>query len=260
MELRRYLSVARHRLPLIVVIVLASLAGAYLITPRAPTYSASSTLYVGSQNLDLGQGYNAQAAGAGVPGFDRYIQTFSTMITDSTTAQQAANQAGVPRSASTIQAETKAAQVENTNLLKITVTDRDPAVAKKLATTVSQVFLDRANNLSAGRKSQNYLRVSQPADLPTAPNSRNLPRNLVLGGIVGLIVAGLVVSLLEYLDVTIRGPEDAERRLGLPVLGAIPALGDRLPGAAVLRVHQPGSPGGVRAERRPMGTRPARQP
>ena len=40
---------------------------------------------------------------------------------------------------------------------------------------------------------------------------------------VGLGVAGVLLE--DYLDITLRDIDDAERRLGLPVLGAIPELG-----------------------------------
>lgn len=241
MELRRYLSIIRHRLLLIVAIIAAALAAAYLITPRQAKYSATTDIYVGPQNLSLQQASNAQANGAGVLAYDRFINTFVKMIESRDVAESATTKARVQRSAAVVQGEIKAIQVPETNLMRITVTDRDPAVAKKLADAVGKAFIDKASGLSAGNDAQAYLAVSQPALLPTVPLSRGTVRNLILGGVLGIVVAGLVVALIEYLDITIRNAEEAERRLGLPVLGAIPALGDRLPSAPVARVEGPRS-------------------
>jgi hypothetical protein len=56
-----------------------------------------------------------------------------------------------------------------------------------------------------------------------------LARNLGLAGLLGLIVAGALIALLEYLDISMRSAEDVERQLELPVIGVVPALGDVLP-------------------------------
>ncbi len=236
MELRRYLSIARHRLPLIVAIVLAALAGAYLITPHQASYSASTTIYLGPQQLSLQSTGEASQTGAGIAGYDRFINTFVKGIESRDVAENAQAQARVNRSAEKVQKETSAQQIPNTNLLQITVVDKDPAVAKTLADAVADAFIKKANGVSAGGNAQAYLTVWQPALLPTVPLGNGLVTNLVIGLVLGLVVAGLVVALIEYLDITIRTPDDAERRLGLPVLGVIPALGERLPATPALRV------------------------
>jgi capsular polysaccharide biosynthesis protein len=56
--------------------------------------------------------------------------------------------------------------------------------------------------------------------------------NTIAGGILGLILGGIIIFLVEYRDAAIiRFASDVERGLGLPVLGAIPtaeaALGGR---------------------------------
>jgi capsular polysaccharide biosynthesis protein len=48
--------------------------------------------------------------------------------------------------------------------------------------------------------------------------------NTIAGGILGLLIGGIIVFLVEYRDASvIRFAEDLERGLGLPVLGAIPS-------------------------------------
>lgn len=52
----------------------------------------------------------------------------------------------------------------------------------------------------------------------------NIPLNLAISLFLGLIGGVLLALLLEYLDDTLKNPEDVEKRLKLPVLGVIPKL------------------------------------
>ncbi|MGD8751012.1 MAG: polysaccharide biosynthesis tyrosine autokinase [Anaerolineales bacterium] len=61
---------------------------------------------------------------------------------------------------------------------------------------------------------------ASPPSQPTRPDMLN---NTLLSSIVGLMVGGGVVFLIETLDDTLRTPEDITRHLGLPVLGMIAA-------------------------------------
>lgn len=48
--------------------------------------------------------------------------------------------------------------------------------------------------------------------------------NTLLGTVVGLMIAGGIVFLVEYLDDTIKSPEEASRLGSTPVIGFIPAI------------------------------------
>lgn len=56
----------------------------------------------------------------------------------------------------------------------------------------------------------------------------NIPFNLAVSLLVGLIGGILLALLLEYLDDTLKSPEDVEKRLGLSVLGVIPKLAENV--------------------------------
>ncbi len=48
--------------------------------------------------------------------------------------------------------------------------------------------------------------------------------NTIAGGVLGLLIGGVIVFILEYLEsAVIRSAADIERQFSLPVLGAIPA-------------------------------------
>jgi len=56
---------------------------------------------------------------------------------------------------------------------------------------------------------------------PTDPERPKPLLNLALGGVVGLLIAGAMAFLVEYLDTTLKTPDDVARVLNLPVIGFI---------------------------------------
>jgi len=77
--------------------------------------------------------------------------------------------------------------------------------------------------VAAGLKSSN-IRVVDAAEVPESPSSPNLRRNLALALMLGLMGGLGLAFFLNYLDNTVKTPEDAEELVGLPSLGLIPSL------------------------------------
>src|SRR6202166_2502505 len=79
--------------------------------------------------------------------------------------------------------------------------------------------------ISEGLKSSN-IRVVDPAMIPSYPARPAKARNIVLAFLVGL-VGGIGLALLrEYLDNTVKTPDDVETLARLPSLAVVPAFGD----------------------------------
>jgi capsular exopolysaccharide synthesis family protein len=66
--------------------------------------------------------------------------------------------------------------------------------------------------------------VVEKAEKPASPVKPRKSLNILLGIIVGLFGGIGLAFFIEYLDNTIKSPEDVETRLGLPVLGVVPLL------------------------------------
>ncbi|MBV8950611.1 MAG: hypothetical protein JOZ99_07035, partial [Actinobacteria bacterium] len=142
MEIRRYVSIIRRRSILLIAIVGAALVAGYLITPRVHTYSATSTLYVGSRSVDLAP-QSGQVSADRAAGLDRLIQTFTALVPTRPIALAAVKAAGVNRSAESVMGGTSAQQVTNTDLIQVKYTDADPSVSVKLANAVGAALVDQ---------------------------------------------------------------------------------------------------------------------
>src|ERR1700719_4559548 len=77
--------------------------------------------------------------------------------------------------------------------------------------------------ITAGLRSSN-IRVVDPALAPSYPSRPQKARNILLGFLVGL-VGGVGLALFrEYLDNTVKSPDDVEALTGLPSLAVVPSL------------------------------------
>jgi succinoglycan biosynthesis transport protein ExoP len=66
--------------------------------------------------------------------------------------------------------------------------------------------------------------VVEKAEVPKSPAKPNKARNILLGLMIGLLGGIGLAFFVEYLDNTIKSIEDAEARLGVPVLGVVTLL------------------------------------
>jgi succinoglycan biosynthesis transport protein ExoP len=79
--------------------------------------------------------------------------------------------------------------------------------------------------ISAGLRSSN-IRVVDPAMVPTYPARPAKTRNIVLSIVIGL-VGGIGLALLrEYMDNTVKSPDDIETLVRLPSLAVVPAFSE----------------------------------
>jgi polysaccharide biosynthesis transport protein len=102
------------------------------------------------------------------------------------------------------------------------------SILKREADTNKQLYDGMLQKLkeagiTAGLRSSN-IRIVDPALIPNGPSRPNKTRNILMSIMVGLI-GGIGLALLrEYLDNTIKTPDDIETLARLPSLAVVPAL------------------------------------
>jgi len=92
-------------------------------------------------------------------------------------------------------------------------------------------LLEQQKNLTVVANSRaNNVRLMDRAEVPSAPIAPNPRRDWLTAILAGLTIAFGLAFGIEYLDDSVKTPEDITRRLRLPLLGLVPAVrGDRVP-------------------------------
>ncbi|MEP6916987.1 MAG: polysaccharide biosynthesis tyrosine autokinase [Acidobacteriota bacterium] len=97
--------------------------------------------------------------------------------------------------------------------------------------TMYKSLLDQQKSLTVVANSRaNNVRLMDRAEAPHVPISPNPKKDWLTAVLAGLTMAFGLAFGIEYLDDTVKTPEDVTRRLKLPLLGLVPAVrGDRVP-------------------------------
>jgi capsular polysaccharide biosynthesis protein len=109
-----------------------------------------------------------------------------------------------------------------TRIIEITAQSTDPEFARNVANKVADVFKRKAIELI----DVDNVQVIDIAQIPTSPIKPNKEMNIAIGFLLGLMLSLGLVFLLEFLDNTLKTPDDIEKHLGLPVIGTVPKFED----------------------------------
>jgi capsular polysaccharide biosynthesis protein len=229
MELREYFRLLLRRWPVLLVSVLVGAGIAYIATDRTPRYESAALILVSPERFQL-ETEGANVSFDRIAVIDRLLLSYAVMIKSSTISTEAAAHLDAERSPESVIGAVEADVITGTQLLSVSATAKEPDAARDIANAVADAFVDSVNTTSdtgSGVIPGGVpVTVFERASFPSEPLSTGLLSNLLLGGLFGLLVgAGLCIAV-DALDVTARSVEDAERRLGVPVLGAVPDLGN----------------------------------
>jgi capsular polysaccharide biosynthesis protein len=116
----------------------------------------------------------------------------------------------------------KMVNVENqkdSQIIAITVQDKDAKLARDIANTTAEVFKSEIAKIM----SIDNVTILSKAEVTEgqSPIKPNKMLNVAIAFVVGLMASVGLVFLLNYLDNTLKKEEDIERLLGVPVLGVV---------------------------------------
>ncbi|PJJ55566.1 capsular exopolysaccharide synthesis family protein [Compostimonas suwonensis] len=220
-ELRDYIRILRKSWVLIVVLVLVGIgaAAAYSIT-QTPVYSSSAKVFVstsgGSTVSELQQGNTFT---------QQRVKTYADLVNTPIVLLPVIADLGLDMTSEQLSGWVSASAPLDTTLIEITVTETDPAQAAAIATAVSESLTNVVETIetsdSEAAAPPVRLTLVQHAAVPQRPVSPNVPLNIALGALIGLVLGVGVAVLRETLDTRIRNERDVELVTDTPILGGI---------------------------------------
>ncbi len=159
------------------------------------------------------------------------MQTFRAVLLSPPLAEQALGRLGVDLSPADLLGRTYVQIVPDEGRIVIQVQDGDPQRAADLANALAGVFqewVEKFNRTQIG-VDRIYVYLLSPAGRPTAPTGPRTALNTLAGAILGAILGLPLIFVWDQLDDTLRDPQEAAVRLGLPVWRISLSAGDGPP-------------------------------
>lgn len=107
--------------------------------------------------------------------------------------------------------------VNNTEIIKITVTDTNPIEAKNIANVTANFFSKEVVKLYK----MNNVNVLDEANESNNPYNINIVKQIIIYFFIGLIIGAGVLFIIFYFDRTIKSAEQVEQKIKLPILGSV---------------------------------------
>ena len=200
-------------LPTIFFVVASGIISFFVLKPKYQTFT---TLMVGNprdyQSIDNRLEYNDLLLN------QKLVPTYGELVKTRVVAERVIDKLNLDMDYNNFIKKANVNLVEDTEIIKLEIVDTDPELATKIANETAIVFMENVKEFML----VDNVQVIDRAQIPNKPISPMPKLNMAIAGVLGLMLGMFLVFLLEYLDNTIKTPEDVERYLGLPVIGTIP--------------------------------------
>lgn len=114
-------------------------------------------------------------------------------------------------------------------IIQIDVDLEDGPLAAAIATTLGDLLVEYKTEQNAGLRLEDRIEAVRIDAAGWSLHSPNTRINTLAGAVLGILLGGIIVFVLEYLESNIvRSKDDIERFLELPVLSAIPVDDSRV--------------------------------
>ena len=202
----------------------ALIAGVYTLQFVKPTYQATSKLYIVNNKDSV---INLQDLQMSTNLAQDYIEVFNTYtVKENATNKllQLCEANGVECTEKDIKVKVNVTNQNGTRILTVAATSVNPQIAMWKADAYAEAAQQFIAEVMRTDEPSTFERAEQ-VGVPTIPVSPNKTRNIILGFVIGMLAVAVVVIVQFIVDDRVRNTEVLEKRLGLPVLGMMPATG-----------------------------------
>ena len=218
-------------------VVGAAVAALVLSNAITPTYKATAKVLVqrgvtpGTQSLS-----DIQAS-------QQLALNYSDLIKTRPILEQVVQTVSLPYGPGTLSSKIRVRSPRS--LIEITASDPDPKLASDIANTTAQTFINDFLDqqflqiaqfqsslaqygitqdpgiIAAQAGTMSALRLAEDAIPPSSPSSPQTKLFLIVAVAFGLLLAGLVIFVLEYLDDRIKSPDQVKALTGWSTMGSV---------------------------------------
>lgn len=211
------LFVLRKTLYIILSAVICAGIGFIYAKSLTPLYTASAKLYVNNYN-ERAKVDQTRTTGSDMATSQALVRTYLEFLKSSKVLDSAAEQLGWRYTGEMIGSMMTAQPANGTEVFNIRITADDPKVAKAIA----NIIADKAPEIIQSYVEGSSVKVVDYAKEPKIRAFPSYKKYVMQGGIVGGVIAFVIIALLFIFNSRIKGKDDLNSLFKVPVIGEIP--------------------------------------
>jgi len=198
---------------LLLMIITLIIGVTYTLFIQKPLYSSYTTILLTKEGDSI--------TSSDIALNNQLINTYSEIIKSKKVLSRVINNLDLDYTTGELANQISVVSIGDTDIIKISVSNADSELAMNIANETASVFNSQIVKLY---NIQN-LGIIDEAEESKEPYNVNVLKQLCIFTIIGLVLGIGIIFVIYYFDNTIKSSEEIERKLGLPVIGSIPATG-----------------------------------
>lgn len=205
------------KVQIILIIVIFMLIGImYTVAFVKPVYTSSTTLLLATSGNTLNQTNTITTTDITLN--SKLVSTYSALAQSKSVLSKVISNLGIKMGEDELKNNVSVTQKTDTEIIILSVTNSDSALAAKLTNETAKVFMEKVSEIYK----INNVQIVDQAEVSTEPSNVNHVRDVLIFTVVGIVFAGTYVLIANMLDTTVKTAEDVEKQFKVPVLASIP--------------------------------------
>ncbi|CDB31474.1 capsular exopolysaccharide family [Clostridium sp. CAG:575] len=216
-DIRRFIDIIFSKKKILVFIIIVSMAIGYVYS-----YHLKQDIYKSSETILLAQNEkdDMQITQNDLNVNTNLITTYSNIARSYNVVETTINNLGIQIPISEVQNNIVVEEKKNTQIIEITIKNKNPEVAMKLTKELTKVFAEQVKNIY----NLENINIIDEAEIESFPCNTNHVKDMSIFVIMGLGLIGVLVLIFYMFDDTIKQESDVVNYTGLQALGIIPMV------------------------------------
>ena len=196
-----------------ITVVICLLRCIYGLFIQKPMYKSYTTIILGGNETTASQTITQ----SDITLNKNLVDTYAEIVKSRRVLEQVIAELDLEETYEELSNKISVSSVNNTEIIKITVADRNPIEAKNVANVTANFFSKEVVKLY----NMNNVNVLDEANEANEPYNINIPKQVIIYFFIGIIIALSILFIIFYFDRTIKSVEQVEQKIKLPILGGV---------------------------------------
>lgn len=206
-----------------IVFIFLIIGSIYTFAFVKPKYQSYTTLVLTQSDLVSVDGVNSSTQGITQSDLTlnkKLVSTYSELVKTKNVLREVIKELKLNIDEEELRKSVTVSLVEDTELIKITVTNKNALDAKNIANEIAKIFSERVSQIY----NINNVYIVDEAEEAAEPYNISHLKDILIFAVVGMVVSVIYVLLVNLLDTSVKSAEDIEKELEVSVLASIPVI------------------------------------